>query len=630
MEHLHDEDFHVNDLCKIMGKSRSHIHRILKRLTGKSITQYIREMRLEEAYKLLQKEDRTISEVAYEVGFGSPSYFNSCFKQYYGVPPGEAKLRSELLEGDKGGNAKSKIWNGVTRYWLLAAAVLVSFYIVYTTGSFTRNNPESESFQIGSGTDNAIPVRSVAVLPLNNLTGNDDMDYLGDGMSHAVVSKLTELTSFDKIVPFQSVLRFRNSELDIPSLADTLGVNYVLEGNFQVIQDQIEIRFHLIKAPEDHTLWTKTYVGEWKAEDLFEIQNQIAEDILENLKLEAGEEEIERMQTKLTDNARAYDLYLKGLYQFRQFTNQGVINSIELFNKAVALDPYFLEAYLALSDSWAICGFVWGIVSEEKAWEELNKALDSARSIEGLSEDELQELKRFERFMGYHFKWDFNAAKPYYTKFMETGEFGNQWAIMNYARHQGVGLQAVLEEINKSIREDPNSPYSYRVKAQFLYMLGREEEALKLLQDHIRFFTDDYTFLFETAQLFYVFGDFENMHNNLEVLREKFRDRAPIIWMLMAVDHNIRGEEEQEKRMLDSLDLAYREKRGGSPAWFTALYYTHLKEYDKTLEWLEHSFNRGEVEMIWLRSEPMLEPVHRDPRYLDLYRKVGFHTPPPG
>ena len=167
-----------------------------------------------------------------------------------------------------------------------------------------------------------------------------------------------------------------------------------------------------------------------------------------------------------------------------------------------------------------------------------------------------------------------------------------------------------------------SSGYEYKVSS--LYFLGRHKEAMEVMAKYDELYDDDFYYLMETAKYYHYLRAEEKSKKQLELFKKHFPGRLPIILWLNAIHAEMEGKSVTVKRNLKILEDLYAQQTSGSPAWFTALYYCHIKDYDRAFEWLQKSYDRHEVEMTWLKEEPVLRPLRNDPRYLELYDKVGF------
>ena len=161
-------------------------------------------------------------------------------------------------------------------------------------------------------------------------------------------------------------------------------------------------------------------------------------------------------------------------------------------------------------------------------------------------------------------------------------------------------------------------------KGVIYYFMGEDEKALAIFETYNKASSHNYWYLIETAKYYYYMDKIDLSKKQLQQLLNNFDHRPPIVLWLTAVHAQMEGNDIVLNESLEKLHSKFSQNTSGSPAWFIALYYCHIKDYDKAFEWLENSYDHHEVEMMWLKVEPLLRPLRADPRYIDLYDKVGF------
>ncbi|MGB5693953.1 MAG: helix-turn-helix domain-containing protein, partial [Flavobacteriaceae bacterium] len=230
-KNLDNEHFGVSDLAMAANVSRSNLHRKVHAYNGNSTSQFIREYRLKKAMELLKKHDLTVAEIAYRVGFSSPTYFSSCFKDYYGYPPGEAKTiyQHTSAKNTSGARINNK-YRALNSRWIIGLITALILIAVLSTSYYIRTDQSEDLMQ----TEYRAGEKTIAVLPLKNWSGDPNLEYIGDGMTDAVINRLTKISSISNVIPFTSVIQYKNSEKSVDKIADELGVNYILQGNFQL------------------------------------------------------------------------------------------------------------------------------------------------------------------------------------------------------------------------------------------------------------------------------------------------------------------------------------------------------------------------------------------------------------
>jgi len=293
-------------------------------------------------------------------------------------------------------------------------------------------------------------------------------------------------------------------------------------------------------------------------------------------------------------------------------------NAIPLYEQAIELDSNFLLAYIGLARTLSTGGLVWGIFDQGEAWKKATSLYQKARNIDATN---IELLDSYYSYL-FYYEWDFDEVEKYSKS--ERSENSEITGIdTDYLIKTGRYTRA-LDEIEKDIRDDPSRGVLYFFKAQILYFLGRQHEALGLLGEKDPLYDDQWWYIREIARLYLYLNQHEKFKENTTKLLEDFPDRPPLVHWLAATKLLLDSKHEEAEVHLAQLFDLYNSKASGSPAWFIAKYYSAIEEYDMALEWLQKSFDRHEVEMTWLRAEPLLGPLRNHPIYRELYHETGF------
>ncbi len=343
---IRDENFGSYELSKAAGLSQRKIRVILKSVTGKTISQFIREVRLQKAFEILSNEDSTASEVAYKTGFSSPTYFNKCFHEFYGYPPGELKKKLVYIKNDLNNNSKLKESSSLSQHqgirpnrknktviyisltFFILLLVIVSYFL------FLSESHNEEKKKI-----------SIAVLPFKNLSSNQADQYFIDGLMEEILTNLSRINNL-RVVSRTSVEQFRETILPVSEIGKKLDSEYLVEASCQKFGNKIQLRIQLIEVKNDMHVWAESYEREiLETSDIVSIQSEIALTIASELKVTITPEERKLMDKIPTYSLSAYDYYLKGY-------NECLLNRYEraevLFKKALDLDSTFSLAYSGL------------------------------------------------------------------------------------------------------------------------------------------------------------------------------------------------------------------------------------------------------------------------------------------
>ena len=356
LDNLGNESFSVEDLARSYGISRSQLHRKLKKLKNQSISRFIREIRLDESYKMLQNDEGTVSEIAYKVGFSTPTYFNTCFRAYFGFPPGEAKLRSvddklsPAAEQSPNRPSKTSRWKQSKMAWVLGVGITaVLVYLILFYSDKKENRPVVSELR---GSEEI----SIAVLPFQNLSpDNNDLFYC-NGIMQNVIDNLSKIPEF-RVLPSRTTNLYKDTKLLPTELGEELGVHYIIDGTFQKINSQIQVTLALTSTDNGRQIWTNENVT-FSLPELFSMQAQIANQVANQLKTDLTVALNRALETIPTRDELAYEYYLMGQEKLRNInyrTNTNRAYSISLneaqllFNLAIERDTNFASAYLGLA-----------------------------------------------------------------------------------------------------------------------------------------------------------------------------------------------------------------------------------------------------------------------------------------
>ncbi len=604
LDHIDDETFGVSQLASEIGWSKSHTHRKVRSIMGISANQLIKETRLQEAARLILNYDYNISETSYRVGFSSPSYFNKCFSKYYGVTPGEFKEKNEKISPINDSyltHSRSRIKKFQYIFYVLGTVLLI-------LGIFSIVKSKNDSNKI-----------SIAVLYFDDHSPESDIQWFCNGLTEEIIEKLSGVKTL-LVTSRTSVKQFRNSDTPIDKIAKILDVDYILESSVSKSKytDSVRIITQLINLKDKH-VWSNTY--DESIENSLKLQNDVSKLIVKQLDITLSPEEVKTIEKYPTNNKEAYNLFLQAEYQKSLFNKIAFDKALPLYEKAIELDSNFIEAYMGLSNIWQIGGLVWGLYDEQEAWKNSKQLLLKARNIDSVN-DQLE----YNLHLGYfYYDWDFDSMEKYYQKRLIKSQYDNlTGVILDYAIKTGRYNEAFL--INERyIKNSPEIGHLYIFKAEILMFLGKKDAALEVLERYNSLFSDDLYYLRGSTKLYFYFEEYERSRNQLKKIRTKFPNENPsiLIW-LDAVFAKIDRDNEKATLYLDQLISVYNTHSSGSPAWFIALYYCYFEDYENTFIWLQKSYKRHEVEMTWLREEPLLSPLRNDERYEDLYHKIGF------
>jgi len=471
VENLSNEQFGVSELAEAMHMSRSNLLRKIKKQTQLSASQFIRQVRLEKGMELLKQTSLTVSEISYQVGFGSTSYFIKCFREHYGHPPGE--VGKGTLESEPAPMHFSKKY----RWQIIALASLVILAISFLLFSEKHVVPEVKL------------EKSIAVLPFKNESSDSTNLYFVNGLMESALGNLQKIEDL-RVISRTSVEKFRNTKKGITEIAEELNVNYLVEGSGQRVGDQVLLNIQLIEASSDRPIWVEQYSRQ--VDDIFALQNEVAQKIAVAIEAIVTPAELEQIEKKPTGNLVAYDNYLKALDPYYTRTVEGYKKAIPLFEKAIENDPQFALAYANIAISY----YYLDILQKQKQYsEQINNYADKA-----LLYDSKSDISLIAKALYYMYNEEYRLALPHLDKALEYNP--NSSAVVQllsilYANHipdTGKALKYALMGVQLDIGANDSiaKSYIYLNLSNALIQNGFSEESLTYINKSLDFDSGNY------------------------------------------------------------------------------------------------------------------------------------------
>jgi len=471
-KNIANEQFGVSELAEAMNMSRSNLLRKVKKETNLSVSQLISQARLKKGMELLREGSLNVSEVSHRVGFSSTSYFIKCFREYYGFPPGEVGKRANEPEpvpiAPPPTNGKMKFLIGTT----IAVLVLVALgWISYS------------QWRLGTKPD---VEKSIAVLPFKNDSNDSSNVYLINGLMESTLNNLQKIKDL-RVISRTSSEKYRTNAKTTPEIAKELNVTYLVEGSGQKIGDRIVLNIQLVDGKSDRHLWSRQYRRQ--AEDIFAMQQEISKDIVEEIQAVITPDEKTRIEKVPTQNAEAYDSFLKGLDLLNIGGHDNLEKSIPFFQEATSMDKSFALAYACAAMS---CYYLDQFQEEKKHLDDLGNFADNALLYDpGLGE------ALTAKAMHYLLKKEYNQALPYLEKGLEYHPNSGQiiQLLGDFYAHKMPNTGKYLEYALKGLRLDASPGDSVAVSyfhlqlANALIQSGFVDESLKHLDISLEYFS---------------------------------------------------------------------------------------------------------------------------------------------
>jgi TolB-like protein/class 3 adenylate cyclase/Tfp pilus assembly protein PilF len=496
---------------------------------------------------------------------------------------------------------------GRTRFWSRGRSALAVVALVVVTVIAWRIWDHSGGAAAG-------PIRSIAVLPLENISGDPEQEYFADGMTEAVISQFARIGSL-RVISRTSVMQYKKTRKALPEIARELNVQGVLEGSVLRAGDRVRITLQLIDARNDHHLWAQSY--EREVRDVLALQGEIAHTVAREVEAELTPEEDARLLAARPVDPVAHDAYLRGTLHLAKQSLPDVYRAVEYFKRAIDLDPDYARAYTALATAYLNLGWALAHLPAQEAMPKVRAAARSSLQLD-------DSIGSAHALLGlvlalYEFKWD-------------EGE----------------------KEMRRAVELSPNDSFSVRWYGVYLTIVGRHPEALALLERSVtldpldlRTRSDHALGLLASRQyrasideclavlsINPEFGWCATLGEAYLLLGEE--EASYRSWLLLhrmwgRSDEFLRGFERgyQESGLQGALrhwlntDIERSKTEYVSPG-IMAFVAAMLADVESSFELLEHAYDVRDLFLPTFVKRPVLDPLRSDPRFNDLLHRMDF------
>jgi len=455
---------------------------------------------------------------------------------------------------------------------------------------------------------------SVAVLPFVNMSAEADNEYFSDGVTEEIISALSKLEGL-RVASRTSAFAFKGAATGIRSVGAALNVSTVLEGSVRKAGKRVRVTAQLIRVADDDHLWSDRFDSD--LEDIFAVQDRIAQAIVEVLRVKLLDAEAEAIVSPGTQNVTAYEHYLRGRYYWNKRDEQDLRRGIQHFEQAIAIDPRYALAHVGLADSYNILGF-YDLMPPREAFSRAKQAASTALELD----DRLAAAHASLAYVLFYHDWNAAAAETtfqraidldpryasahqFYANFLDQlGRFADaerEWHValelepLSLIINAGIGwhhyfareYEQAVAVLQRALELDPTFVPGNVWLGQALAHLGRFEAAVVALQNAVRTSQESPSTVAELARGYALAGDAATARGLLERLLQL-----------------------EAERYLPSYEIAG--------------IHLALGETDAAFRRLDRAFDDRSHSLAFLGTDPRLDPVRDDSRYRDLQRRVAF------
>jgi serine/threonine protein kinase len=488
---------------------------------------------------------------------------------------------------------------------LLGVSVAALAAILFTVG-YALYRESRAQVTVSTAATKLVSDKSIAVLPFVDMSEHKDQEYFSDGLSEELIDMLTKIP--DLRVPARtSSFYFKGKQATITDIAKALGVAHVLEGSVRKSGNTLRITAQLIRVDTGYHVWSETY--DRKLDDIFQIQDEIANSVVNALKVSVLGETIPRVTP--TANRDAYTLYLQAKeIHYRGNSLDSSRKAIGYLQQALKLDPEFSLGWVTLASFLAADYNLFNVEPHEEVRALIYSALDHARKLE-------PSLLPIHAVLGrvlYEVDWSWQAADAEIKQAIEL-EPGNSEAhrLAGYLATTFGRFDEAIEESEKAIELDPLQPWNYIARGYAAYRSGRLAQAEANYRTALDLAPGSGKFHCLLGAVLIARGQRESA---LAEMEKEFDPRFRQVGVALALDAlGRRNESDKELRTAE-------QKLGDEKGYWIAMVYAARRDPDRAFAWLDRAFNVYGDGMTWIKGDPLLGSLVDDPRYKELLRKM--------
>jgi TolB-like protein/DNA-binding winged helix-turn-helix (wHTH) protein len=454
-------------------------------------------------------------------------------------------------------------------------------------------------------------IRSLAVLPLENLSGDPSQEYLADGMTGELITSLGQINGL-RVISQTTAMQYKNTHEPLPQIAQKLDVDAIIDGSLQRSGDRLRIVAQLVDAKADKQLWAQTYDGDLR--DVLGLESQVSGAVADQIRIKLTSQEQARLSNSRTVNPQAYEAYQKGQFYFEVNSPQAAQTSLNYFRLAVKLDPNFARAWVGIARSYNFLGeqvvpFTQAAVGADAA---IAKALEL--------QPNLAEAYAERGWTGLYYHWDFPGAERdfQHALALDPNSSDAHEGLSDYFAEVGQFGDSIVET-KRALEIDPNSPVIWTGYCLFLNFQRRYDEAAAKCSAALALDPNYHWGLFVASQVYFNKHDLAMAH----AMWRRLGVEAPDFLAMM---DEVNGAPEKG----GAFDRWLKEQKTPPDPFWLAVCYAGLGRKNQAFNSLEQALEKriSPHQTTWIPWDPRFDSLRSDPRFDSLLRRAGLPLQP--
>lgn len=450
-------------------------------------------------------------------------------------------------------------------------------------------------------------VETVAVLPLDNHSGDPEQDYLADGMTDALITSLSKFGSLKRVIGYRSVMRYKNTQLPLQEIARQLNVASLITGSVIRSEDRVSVNIQLIKPSTGEQVWADSYQRGWK--DRLTLQNDVLRAITEQLRVRLTEEEKAELAQSRPVNPEAVDAYRNGMAYWHKHTAEDVERAEKYFQLALEKDPEYIDAYVGLG--WVLVYFGTATMSSHEVLAAWRKIEQKIRDL-----DPTQNVRR--GLVEFYYEWDWAGAEKGFKYGIElkpnaADSFMFYWEFLSSMKR----IREAGEVVERCLDLDPLNPLSQDSKGRYLIYARRYDDAIAWFKEFIKNGSD-----FGVGSM-RLWTAYHHKGMQKEAFEQAVASFAGIPEIQQVLNHGYR-EAGYPGAMRLLADAMAKGPSAHKLCPNIARLYTYAGDKESALTWLEQAYDERDSGLVQIQIDPDWETLHAEPRFQSLVQRMKF------
>jgi serine/threonine protein kinase/tetratricopeptide (TPR) repeat protein len=491
----------------------------------------------------------------------------------------------------------------VRRYMTVGAAFL--FLLALSGAAFLK-------WQLARRAADPGTIRSLAVLPLANLSADPSQQYLVDGMTEELTSEISQLHSL-RVISRTSTMQYRDTQKKAPQIAKELHADGLIEGSILRVNDRVRITAQLIHGPSDTHVWSKSYERDLR--NVIALQHEIASDIAREVRISLGSQEQAHLARAREVIPEVHEAYLRGRFHLQNGSQASIYRALDYFQQAIQKDVEYAPAYAGVADAYTAMRSVYAAPSEV-----MPKA--KAAALKAVALDETLPEAHVSLggvLMFYDYDWpnaerEFQRALDIKPSYAEAHDYYAMFLVANRR------FQAAVDEILRARQLDPVSGLIAADAAWVFYLKRDYDQFMEQAKAAVELAPNYWLGHLQLGLAYEKKGDFARALQELEEAR-RMDDNYGVLEML-AGTYAAAGQPDEARRITE--EMVKRSKKRYVCAYEVATTYAGLKDRESAFLWLRKSLDERADCSPWIAADPKLDPLRADPRFQDLLRRLGL------